>query len=404
MSTDTDCPVADIDLWSDSALADPYPLWAELRALGPIVRLNPYGFYAAPRFASSRAVLASWQDFSSASGVMLNDETNKEQAGATLHSDPPQHTLLRKIISRPLTPSSLKAVCGTIHDEAEALADRLVGRVRFDGVVDLARYLPMTVVSRLVGLPESGRESMLAWAAAAFDYSGPPNDRARAALPVVREAFEYSFDPRLRERLDPDGWSAQLWRAAEAGEIDDTQCHTLLLDYWGPALDTTISAIAGAVWLFGRFPAQWRLLRDDPRLLSHAVNEVLRYESPTPYFSRVTTRDVELGDQRIPAGSRVLVMYGSANRDERKWDHPEVFDIRRNPTDHLAFGHGVHMCAGMHLGRMQLLAVLGALLPRVERFEVHSAEVLRNNMIRQLRRLDVSAHPASGHQAQRTST
>lgn len=396
MSIDADCPVADIDLWSDEALADPYPLWAELRALGPVVRLNSYGFYAVPRFAPARAVLANWQDFSSARGIMLNEQINQDQAGATLHSDPPLHDLLRKIISRPLTPSSLKAIRGTIHDQAEALADRLVIRGRFDGVADLARYLPMTIVSRLVGLPEAGRERMLDWAAAAFDCAGPPNDRARAGLTVMREAIEYSYDPRLPERLDPDGWGAQLWRAAEAGEIDASQCPTLLLDYWGPALDTTISAITGAVWLFGRFPAQWRLLRDNPALISHAVNEILRYESPTPYFTRLATRDVEIDGHRIPAESRLLVMYGSANRDEHKWDRPEIFDIRRKPSDHLAFGHGVHMCAGMQLARMQLLAIIEALLSRVEWFEIHSADVLKNNMIRQLRSLDISAHPASG--------
>lgn len=166
----------------------------------------------------------------------------------------------------------------------------------------------------------------------------------------------------------------------------------MLIDYWGPALDTTIAAIASAVWLFGRHPEQWRILRSEPALVPRAVNEVVRLESPTPYFTRVTTAEVDVSGTVIPQGARVLMMYGSANRDERKWVHADRFDVRRASSEHLGFGYGEHLCLGQQLARMEIRALLNALLPTVERFELGEMDRLSNNMLRQIKRLDVTVH------------
>jgi cytochrome P450 len=391
MSIDT-CPSTDLDLWTDSAIDDPYQLWKQLRDAGPVVRLDTYDFYALPRYAEMRRALGDWKVFSSAQGVMLNDEINKAQAGATLHTDPPVHDAQRAIVGRPLVPRELRKLDEQFREQAEALVERLVGEGSFDAATDLAEYLPLTIVSKQVGLPEEGRDRMVSWAAAAFDAAGPLNDRCRAALPVLEEGVAYSYDPGLRQRLDPRGWAARLWEAADAGEIAHEKCPALLIDYWGPALDTTIAAITSAIWLFGEYPDQWRRLRANPSLVSRAVNEVIRLESPTPYFTRVTTRDVEVGGTLIPAGSRVLMMYGSANRDERKWPDADRFDVQRTPSDHLGFGFGEHLCLGQQLARMEIRALLNALIPRVRRFEVNSMERLANNMLRQIKRLDITVH------------
>jgi cytochrome P450 len=170
----------------------------------------------------------------------------------------------------------------------------------------------------------------------------------------------------------------------------------MLNDYWGPSLDTTIFGTASAVWLFAQHPDQWDLLRDDPSLLPHAVNEVLRLESPISQFSRVTTREVTYGEVSVPAGARVLVMYGSANRDERKWSDPERLDVLRKPSDHIGFGYGEHACAGQPLARMEMKAVLAALVQRVERFEVVRMERAMNNMLRGIRTLEVRVRPSTG--------
>ncbi len=143
-----------------------------------------------------------------------------------------------------------------------------------------------------------------------------------------------------------------------------------MIDYIAPSLDTTISAISNALHLFATHPDQWQLLKDDPTLIPNAVNEVIRYESPLRAFSRQARHDTEIAGHRIRAGARVLVIYASANRDEREWDAPDTFDIRRDATRQLGFGHGAHACAGQGLARLETQAMLRALLERVDRIEL----------------------------------
>jgi cytochrome P450 len=387
-----ECPVTDIDLWAGPALRDPYPSWRRLRDMGPVVLLAKYGMYALPRYQEVRHALMDWRTFSSAQGVMLNAQMNEAQAGATLHSDPPVHDVQRAVIAKPLLPAALKKLEPAFRQAAAELTGRLMARKTFDAVTDLAQFLPVSIVSRQVGLPEEGRERMLTWAAAAFDVAGPMNESAQAALSVLREAIDYSYDPGLRERLSPGSWAAGIWEAADAGVIPAEKCPAMTIDYWAPALDTTIAAIASAIWLFGRYPEQWKIVRDNPALVPNAINEVLRMESPTPYFSRVTTKSVDLGGVTIPAAARVLMMYGSANRDELKWRDADSFDIRRAAADHLGFGRGLHACVGQTLARMEMNVLLTELSGQVEYFELGEACWLENNMLRQIKSLEVTLH------------
>lgn len=234
---------------------------------------------------------------------------------------------------------------------------------------------------------------MLQWAAAGFNCNGPANDRTRTALPVVEQAVAYMSDPDLPKTFNVGGWAEALWHATESGELTTTEAQSMLADYWAPSLDTTIFGTTNAIWLFGRHPEQWQALRSAPNLLPHAVNEVLRLESPLPYFSRVTTKVHRFGQSTIPEGARVLLMYGSANRDERKWIDPERFDVRRKPSDHLAFGHGEHACVGQGLARMEITALLQAMLERVHSFELGEHERAINNWARGMARLEVKVRP-----------
>ena len=156
----------------------------------------------------------------------------------------------------------------------------------------------------------------------------------------------------------------------------------MMNDYMGPSLDTTIFATANMIWLFARHPDQWTLLREQPDLTLNAINEVLRIETVIQGFSRVLTEDHTVDGTTMPAGSRVLVLYGSANRDERQFADPARFDITRtNASEHLALGFGAHSCPGGNLARLELRALLTALLPRVERFELVEAVPKLNNVL-----------------------
>ena len=167
-----------------------------------------------------------------------------------------------------------------------------------------------------------------------------------------------------------------------------------IIDYLAPSLDTTISALGNAIWLFATHPDQWQLLRHEPERVKQAFNEVLRVETPITSFTRVTTQPTEIDGVEVPADARVLVSYASANRDERRWDNPGVFDITRNSAGQIAFGYGDHACAGMGLARLEGAAVLGALIERVDRVELTAPPVRKlNNLIRSFVSLPVTVTP-----------
>jgi cytochrome P450 len=379
----------DLDLFADAALFDPYSHYRQLRDLGATVWLRPLGMFALARYADVRDALRNWEAFSSARGVAMNEVTNQGISGNTLGSDPPLHDQLRRVLVRPLSPPAMRAITGMIETEAEALAERLVARKTFDAATDLAQHLPVTVISHLVGLPEAGRERMLDWGTAAFNSLGPENERCKLSTPIAFGLIDYALklDPAT---VKPGSWAAMAFEAADRGEITLAQARGLLLDYTGPSLDTTILAISSGIWLFARHPEQWDLIREQPALIPSAINEILRIESPIQVFSRYVTRDHDIDGVILPQGSRALLLYGSANRDERKWEEPERFDVRRKAAEQLAFGHGEHMCVGLPLARLEIRALLTALARRVRRFEILDSRRLLNNTLRGLEQLTVS--------------
>ena len=387
-------PDVDIDIYSAEALANPYENYRIFRDTAPIVRLPKYDLYLMARFADVRGALKNNTLFASGDGVAMNDLMNKAIAGSTLHTDAPYHSTLRSIVSRPLTPARLTELRQGLYDLAENLVERLVAKGDFDAAAELAPYLPVTVVSELVGLPEEGRERMLIWAGAVFNSLGPRGlELTETALPIVDEMVTYARGCTA-DRVKPGSWVAKLYEAVEAGELRPEQVGPVMGDYLGPSLDTTILATGSAIALFAQNPDQWDKLRANPTLIPNAVNEAIRVESPIQGFSRVLTDDFSVEDQRLHKGARVLVMYASGNRDERRWEDPERFDITRRANEQLGFGHGIHMCMGANLARMEISALLSALIRRVERFELHEAERISNNVLRGYKSLKLTAHAA----------
>ena len=386
-------PAYDADLFTDEALADPYDHYRTLRDLGPVVWLSAHAVYAVTRYADVRAVLEDPEVFCSGQGVGFNDFINDAGRGTTLMSDDEQHQRLREVIGRPLTPKALAELRPEAQVLAEQLADRLVARGSFDAVADLAEVLPATWVPDLLGWPEEGRERLIDWGAANFDALGPANARAEAAGPGVLEMAAYAHN--LTQTPLPTGsMAAGILDAAARGHIAPEQCPFAIIDDLAPSLDTTISGVGNAIWLFATHPDQWQLLRREPERIKQAFNEALRVETPISAFSRVTTQDTAIDGVELPAGARVMVSYASANRDERRWDAPDTFDITRSNAAHVAFGYGEHACAGMGLARLEGAAVLSALVERIDSFELAGPPVRKlNNLIRSFASLPVTVHP-----------
>jgi cytochrome P450 len=383
-------PCSDYDPYTDEALLNPWPGYKRLRDAGPAVWLPKYRMFALTRYDSVRRALMEWESFQSRHGVMMNDQMNQVLRGNTLCSDGADHDALRNVLVRPLTPRALRSVRELITAEADKLVDALVAKGTFDAATDLANHLPVTVVSSLIGLPEKGRERMLIWAEEMFNCFGPMNDRTIASLPVMEEMMAYATHEAVPGKLKPGSWAEGIHDAVARGEVPAQACPAMMIDYMGPSLDTTIFAIGTAVRLFANNPDQWDLIRQDPRLMSSAVNEVLRYDAPIHGFSRYVAREVNLDGVVLPAGSRVIVFYGAANRDERKYPDPDRFDVRRRPADHLGFGAGPHACVGMSLARIEMLALFTALAHKVERFTITEEQPVLNNVLRGLRTLRVT--------------
>jgi len=233
-------------------------------------------------------------------------------------------------------------------------------------------------------LPEDGRDGLLERADASFNLFGPKNDRAIASLSVFGDTFEYISQHATQDRLTPGSLGASIYEAADKGLIGHDQVVPLLLAYLFAAMDTTVNAIGHSVWLFGRYQDQWRELRQEPELVESAFEEVLRYESPSQGFMRNIVQDIEVDGITLPEGSRVFLMYGSANRDDEKYSNAEAFDFRRNPADNMAFGIGKHHCAGQGLARIEGRAILGAMIRHFEEFEIGDEKRHYNNAIRGL--------------------
>lgn len=374
-------PELPVDLYTDAAIVDPHPIYRAIRDLAPAVWLSAHGVWAIGRHADVRAALRADEVLVSGRGVALSAPVNDTPVRNTLTSDGELHRRRRAVLMKPMMPSALAEVRTTIERLADELVARLVARESFDGIADFARHLPVSVVSHLVGLPEEGRERMLDWAAAMFDVLGPDNARAHAQVSAVFEMVGYASRVD-RSRLAPGGWAAQLFSAADEGRLDHEDVPGLLIDYIAPSLDTTILASGHLLYLLGSHPEQWERIREDPALVTAAVSETLRFEAPVRAFTRYAAKRYEADGIGIDEGERVLVLYGSANRDERRYADPDRFDVLRDARDHVGFGHGVHRCAGGHLAQLELEALVRALVARVRRIEVGKPEPLLSNVLR----------------------
>jgi cytochrome P450 len=392
--TGASTPVYEADFYADEFILDPQPHYAAMRGLGPVVWLSRHGNYAVTRYDQAREVLRNHQAFSSAHGVAADQFGCDFMKGNTIASDPPFHDLMRSTMGRPLTPKALEDVRAQIEAEARALIDRLLARRSFDGMTDLACHLPLTIVTQLVGLPEDGRENMLKWAAGGFDIFGVQNARGKQGVETVKEMRSYITDQAVPERLKPGSWTARIYELADQGAVPRDACRLLVRDYIGPSLDTTIAATGQLLLELGSDPTQFELLRRDPSLIPNATNEAVRLGSPIRSLTRTVVRDYELGGVQLPAGARVMVVYASANRDERRFDKPHQFDVTRARADHVGFGYGIHACAGMHLARLEMNSLLSALVARVARIEVGNPTIAMNNTICSFASLPVTLHAA----------
>ena len=388
-------PILDGDPYSTECLVDPYPFHEELREAGPVAWLKRYDVWATGRHEHVRSILTDWRTFMSGAGVGLMDLRVDawRPPSLLLEADPPDHTVVRSIIERVLSPRAVRILRERFGARAETLVDRLVGAGSFDAMEELARVFPVEAFADEVGVTEEGRENLLPYGDMVFNGQGPRNEYFREAMQNAAAVQEWIMAACQRENLAPGGFGMQIYEAADEGEISEQQAGMLVRSFLSAGLDTTVSALGNAVHLFATNPEQWELLRADPSLARPAFEETIRLETPVQVFSRTAVGDTEVGNTPIAKDERVMIFFGAANRDPRRWENSDRFDVKRRVSGHMAFGLGIHGCVGKPVARIEGGAVLGALARRVGRIEL-SGEPRRhlNNTVRGFESLPVTFH------------
>ncbi|GGD65663.1 cytochrome P450 [Microbacterium murale] len=380
-------PASDIDLFADDVLVDPYPTYATLRELGAVVHVPRNDVYALTRYDAIRDALADWESFSSAT-IGFNPMVNEALAGTSLRSDPPEHTTLRATLSENLTPRALRGLGVQIEAKADALVAELAARGDFEAIDDLARAFPLEIVADLIGFTGEVKENMMRWGQAAMEVIGPMNQRTQENFPIAGELYGWCSNVTAAD-LAEGSIGRGIFDAETRGAIPEGSAGHIIHQYLGAGVDTTVASIGNIVALFGRHPEQFELVRQDPSLISAAFNEVLRYWAPVHAWGRRATRDVELDGIVIPEGAQVAILFGAGNRDPRHYENADVFDITRNPVDHLSFGYGPHGCAGQGLARLEAHAVIRALAVHVGSFSLGDEMREPSNITRSIRTLPV---------------
>jgi cytochrome P450 len=384
----------------DTTIDDaPYELWKQLRDDAPVYRNDPLDFWALSRFSDVEAAHRDTATFSSAHGTVLERMTREvASTGMMIFVDPPEHTRLRALVSRALTPRRVAALESDIRLLCSTLLDRHEGTNGFDYVQEFAALLPSRVISTLMGVPAEDQEEQRQLVDHMFHIEpgvGMVNDiSATAALQLVGYLAELVAERTARPRddmisalvnaqvVDDDGHHRPL-------TADETTEFAILL--YTAGTETVAKLLGNAGVLLAQHPEQRAYLVAHPEGIPNAVEELLRYEAPSAVQGRWTTADVRMHDVAIPKDSRVLLLSGSAGRDERAFPDPDRFDVQRTFAHHVSFGYGIHFCLGAALARLEGRIALEETLRRFPTWELgpDGVERVHTSTVRGYRRVQI---------------
>ena len=385
----------DVDLTDLGRFASGFPheVFTRLRAQAPVWWHEPtartpdgVGFWVVSRHAAVQAMASDAETFSSerapgapGGGTLIEDLPFGFASGVLLNMmDDPRHQRIRRLVTPAVAPRALAVLEPELRARASAILDAAAARGRCDFLVDVALELPLQAIAMLMGVPEEDRHDLVAWTNATLTYDdrelgarSPASERAAAAMADYGTALL----ARKRHHGGDDIMATVATATVEgAGGGREALSDLELLMFFNLLIaagsETTRNAIALGTAALIDHPEQWDLLRADPEALPGAVEEILRWSSPTLYNRRTATRDVDVAGVRIAAGDKVTLWWASANRDEEVFADPFVFDVRRSPNPHLAFGHRCHFCLGASLARMEIRIVLEELAARFERLHL----------------------------------
>jgi cytochrome P450 len=395
-----------IQLFDAEFLQDPYPLYNRLRAAGPVGRIGDSEFYAVASWAAVVEAIARVDEFSSnltATMVYQPDGTITpftmaplgDPSHALAVADDPAHAAHRKLLLPHLAAKKVRALEGFVSDTAERLWDDGLRDGSIEWMAAVANRLPMIVVARLIGVPEADVDKLVEWG-----YAGTQlleglvsADQLSTAAASVMELGGYITDHFARAAANPrDNLLGDLAAACAAGELDDVVALGMMITLFAAGGESTASLLGSAVWILGTRPDIQQQVRENPELLGAFIDETLRYEPPFRGHYRHVAVDTTLCGTELRAGSRLLLLWGAANRDPDHFHAPDEFRLdRADGKGHITFGKGAHFCVGAALARLEATVVLRRLLERTTAIDV--ADVgrwLPSLLVRRLEKLELT--------------
>ena len=402
VSTVSGGPV-EFDPYSADFFHSPYETYRRMRDEAPVYYNAKYDFWALTRYADVSAAIKDFETYSSAKGITL--DMVKEYDGNTpklvIMMDPPEHERMRKLVNRVFTPRAVMSLEPMIRDTINRFVCEL-DPSSFDAVADLAALFPVEIITTMLGVPPEDRQQLRLWLDKGLEREpgamGPSAEGAEAMMASAAYYYQLIQERRAHPRNDMLSRliETEVIEDGEVRRLDDVEITGFATLLGGAGAETVTKLIGNAVVVFADHPDQWQKLRNDRSKIPAAFEELLRYEGPTQYQVRSTTRDVTLHDTTIPAQAAVLLVNGSASRDERFFPDPDRFDIDRDRKVgfNLNFGYGIHSCLGAALARLEGRIALDALLDLIPRYGIDRTGLRRVNMTNVCGWANVPVHAA----------
>lgn len=365
------------DPYDHAIRRSPYDAWRKLRDEAPLYWNERYGFYALSRFEDVLAASIDHGTFSSAFGITLDSIGKSPEHPMMIMMDPPDHDVLRKVVSALFTPRAMLRLEGRVRELCSGYLDPFVGSGGFDYVRDFGMRLPVMVISSLLGFPEEDHDQLREWSDALLHREEGREGPTDEGVEAQKQAWGYYWNVIQARRKDPRDDMVSHILAAEYDAPDGKR--RTLTDIEAMAMISLISAAGNETvarhlgWVavvYADWPGERRKLVENPSLVPNAVEELLRFEAPSPTQGRYVTRDVELHGRVVPAGAKMALLTGSAGRDERHYPDPDRFDVERRLDRHVTLGYGAHYCLGAALARLEGRVGLEETLKRFPEWDV----------------------------------
>ncbi len=383
------------DPFSDDYFSAPFETYRRMRDEAPLYYSDKYDFWALTRYSDVASAIRDHQTFSSAKGVTLDivkaaaasDDPGSVTGKIIISLDPPEHERLRKLVNRVFTPRAVASLEQLVRDTI----DRYVAQLdpsSFDAVEDFAALFPVEIITSMLGVPAADRQQLRLWLDLSLERKPGEMGTSREGMDAVMKSAAYYYDLIQERRKQPQDdmisrlVEAEVTENGETRRLDDIEITGFCTMLGGAGAETVTKLVGNAVVVFADHPEQWQKLQNDRSKIPAAFEELLRYEGPSQYQVRTTTRDVTLHDKTIPEGDPVLLINGSASRDERFFPDADRFDIdrERKVGFNLNFGYGIHSCLGAALARMEGRMALETLLDLIPRYEIDRSGLQRVHM------------------------